>query len=499
MHTDHERCYRIVTGRDPRFDGCFVTAVRTTGIYCRPSCPARTPNRGNVEFFRTAAAAQGAGYRACKRCRPDASPGSPEWNGRSDVVARAMRCIADGVVDRDGVPGLARTLGYSERQLHRLLVAEVGAGPLALARSQRAQNARILIETTALPMVDVAFAAGFSSLRQFNDTVRQVFATNPTELRDGVASSARTDRPTSRPESGGGAAVTLSLRLAHREPLAAGPLWAFLGERCIAGTESFDRVDAGAPVYRRTLALPLGHGVVSLRPGRGHVEATVRLADVRDLTAAVARCRRLLDLDADPLAVDEQLAADPALAPLVAERPGLRSAGAVDGFEMAVRAVLGQQVSVVSSLRSAARLTAELGADLSFDDDGLDRLFPAPSALAAVDPTTLAMPRQRAHALVRLGEEVASGRLRLDPGADRAAARRALLEVPGIGPWTADYVAMRALGDPDVLAVGDLVVRQQASRLGIAPLDLADRSRAWAPWRTSVVHHLWAAPPRKAA
>jgi AraC family transcriptional regulator of adaptative response / DNA-3-methyladenine glycosylase II len=484
---DHDRCYRIVQGRDPRFDGCFVTAVRTTGIYCRPSCPARTPKPANVEFFPTAAAAQLAGYRACKRCRPDASPGSPEWNGRSDVVARAMRLIADGVVDREGVPALARRLGYSDRHLNRLLLAELGAGPLALARSQRAQNARVLIETTSIPMVDVAFAAGFASLRQFNDTVRQVFAASPTELR--VAAARR--RPAER-SAATGAANTLSLRLAHRRPLAAPALWEFLRARCIAGTESFD-LSGSVEVYRRTLDLPLGHGVVALAPGDGHVDAVLRLADVRDLTAAVARCRRLLDLDADPEAIDARLSLDSALAPLVAARPGLRSPGAVDGFEMAVRAVLGQQVSVAASIRSAGRFVAELGEELSFEDTGLDRLFPTPDALAALDPESLPLPRQRAAALVQLGDAVASGRLRLDPGADRSEARQVLLGIPGIGPWTADYVAMRALGDPDVMAGGDLVVRQRAARLGIGPSELAARSREWAPWRTTVVHHLWAA------
>jgi AraC family transcriptional regulator of adaptative response / DNA-3-methyladenine glycosylase II len=484
---DHDRCYRIVQGRDPRFDGCFVTAVRTTGIYCRPSCPARTPKPANVEFFPTAAAAQLAGYRACKRCRPDASPGSPEWNGRSDVVARAMRLIADGVVDREGVPALARRLGYSDRHLNRLLLAELGAGPLALARSQRAQNARVLIETTSIPMVDVAFAAGFASLRQFNDTVRQVFAASPTELR--VAAARR--RPAERCAATG-AANTLSLRLAHRRPLAAPALWEFLRARCIAGTESFD-LSGSVEVYRRTLDLPLGHGVVALAPGDGHVDAVLRLADVRDLTAAVARCRRLLDLDADPEAIDARLSLDSALAPLVAARPGLRSPGAVDGFEMAVRAVLGQQVSVAASIRSAGRFVAELGEELSFEDAGLDRLFPTPDALAALDPESLPMPRQRAAALVQLGDAVASGRLRLDPGADRSEARQVLLGIPGIGPWTADYVAMRALGDPDVMAGGDLVVRQRAARLGIGPSELAARSLEWAPWRTTVVHHLWAA------
>lgn len=473
MITDHDRCYRIVQSRDPRFDGWFVVAVRTTGIYCRPSCPARTPKSSNVTFHATAAAAQVAGYRACKRCRPDASPGSPEWSLRSDTVARAMRLIADGVVDRDGVGGLASRLGYSERHLHRLLVAEVGAGPLALARSQRAQNARVLVETTSMPMVDVAFAAGFASLRQFNDTVREVFDTTPTQLRR--AAAARHGAPA---RSGG----VISLRLAVRRPFAADHLWCFLRDRALDGVEV---VRGGA--YERSLRLPLGTGRVALRPAGDHVAATVELTDVRDLTAAVARCRRLLDLDADPVAVDGQLAEDPMLAPLVAATPGLRRPGATDGFEMAVRAVLGQQVSVAAGLRAAERLVASLGEPL--DGPCGARLFPSPEAVAALDPATLAMPRRRAAALVDVAHEVADGRLVLDPSADRDETRRRLLEIGGVGPWTADYVAMRALGDPDVWLGGDLVVRRAVEALGGDPADAA--SRRWSPWRTTVVHHLW--------
>lgn len=487
VHRDHERCYRIVEGRDARFDGCFVTAVRTTGIYCRPSCPARTPKRTNVEFFASSAAAQVNGYRACKRCRPDASPGSPEWNVRSDVVARAVRLVADGLVDREGVGAVAARLGYSERQLHRLLVAELGAGALALARSQRAQNARILVETTGLPMVDVAFAAGFSSLRQFNDTIREVFDATPTSLR---VAARRRDGAAPDAAPGPTAPLPVSLRLAHRRPLASAALWDFLSYRCVTGVETM--TDGW---YRRSLRLPHGHGVVDLAPADGHVAAVVRLADVRDLTAAVARCRRLLDLDADPQAVDERLALDPALAPLVARRPGLRSPGAVDGFEVVLRAILGQQVTVRASVHALALLAADVGEPLDLVDAELTHLVPTPAAIAAIDPATLPMPRRRAAALVALGDAVATGRVVLDAGADRDATRDALLAIPGIGPWTADYVAMRALADPDVLADRDLVVRQRLELLGVPAADVGGRSSAWAPWRTSVVHHLWAATP----
>lgn len=478
MIGDHDRCYRILASRDPRFDGWFVVAVRTTGIYCRPSCPARTPKPSNVTFHPTAAAAQLAGYRACKRCRPDASPGSPEWNRRSDTVARAMRLVGDGVVDREGVGGLAARLGYSERHLHRVLVAELGAGPLALARAQRAQNARVLVETTSMPMVDVAFAAGFASLRQFNDTMREVFDATPTSLR-----RAAKGRDGDIPAPAG----TISLRLAVRRPFAAGHLWEFLAGRVLTGVET-----ATATHYGRWLRLPHGLGHVTLRPAGDHVAAALRLEDVRDLTAAVARCRRLLDLDADPVAVDEHLHRDPALASLVAATPGLRNPGAVDGFEMAVRAVVGQQVSLAAGLRTAERLAADLGAPMpDGEDDAPTRCFPTPAAVAAVDPATLPMPRRRAEALVAVATEVAEGRIDLDPGADRVEVRRRLLDLRGIGPWTADYVAMRAMGDPDVWLGGDLVLRRTAARLGIDEATLPERSGRWAPWRTTVVHHLW--------
>ena len=344
---DHETCYRAVSSRDPRFDGWFVTAVTTTGIYCRPSCPATTPKRRNVTFHPTAAAAQQAGFRACRRCRPDASPGSPEWNVRSDTVARAMRLIADGSVDRDGVSGLAARLGYSDRQLHRLLTAEVGAGAQSLARSQRAHTARVLIETTAMPFADVAFAAGFASIRQFNDTVRAVFASTPRELR-----TAALRRPGATPAAPG----HLALRLPVRPPFDGAGLMRMLALKSVPGVEEADDTS-----YRRALLLPHGEGTVRLRDAGDHVACDLTLADPRDVVPAVARVRRLLDLDADSAAVDELLGSDPALAPLVAAWPGMRVPGAVDGLEMAVRAVIGQQVSVAGARTVAARLASTYG------------------------------------------------------------------------------------------------------------------------------------------
>jgi len=489
---DFERCYRAVRSRDARFDGWFVTAVTSTGIYCRPSCPALTPKRANVRFLPSAAAAQHAGFRACKRCRPDASPGSPEWNVRADTVGRAMRLIRDGAVEREGVTGVARALGFSERHLHRQLVAELGAGPLALARAQRAQTARLLIETTTLPFTDVAFAAGFPSIRQFNETVREVFAATPTELRRGATGAHGEPRQSGvagqHPVAG---APALTLRLRHRAPLDAASLLAFLGERAVPGVEAWD---ARSETYRRVLALPHGSGIAALAPaadGADHVRCELRLTDLRDLAAAVQRCRRLLDLDADPVAVDEALAADPALAPLVRATPGRRVPGAVDGGELAVRAVLGQQVSVAGARTLAGRLTAALGeslpAALADADAGLTHAFPAAPALAAADPAELPLTRARAQALHALAGALADGSLALDPGANRDAAREQLLSLPGIGPWTVEYVAMRALGDPDAFPCTDLGVKKALERLGPA----ADPER-WRPWRAYAVQHLWA-------
>jgi AraC family transcriptional regulator of adaptative response / DNA-3-methyladenine glycosylase II len=463
-----------VLSRDRRFDGCFVSAVATTGIYCRPSCPAVTPKPGNVDFLPTAAAAQQRGFRACKRCRPDATPGSPEWNVRGDVVARAVRLVVDGVVDREGVGGLAERLAYSERHLTRLVTEELGAGPLAIARAQRASTARTLIETTDLDFAAVAFAAGFGSVRQFNDTVRQVYATSPTALR-GAGGSTRT-----------GAAGRVQLHLAAREPFDADHLIAFLAARAVPGTEAWDGTS-----YHRALDLPHGHGVATLAPAadRAGITLHLRLADWRDLAPAVTRIRALLDLDADPVAVDGALAEDPALTRRVATIPGLRVPGSVDPFETAVKATVGQQISVAGARTVTGRIVAVSGAPLTIVDELVTHVFPTPSALAATDPTTLPMPRRRGRTIVELAARAADGRLVLDAGADREDVTAALLAVPGIGPWTADYVRMRGLGDPDVFLPSDLGVRVGLTRLGLD----ADRAERWRPWRSYALHHLWAA------
>ncbi|WP_444948865.1 DNA-3-methyladenine glycosylase 2 family protein [Micromonospora ureilytica] len=497
MEMDFERCYRAVDSRDQRFDGWFYTGVTSTGIYCRPSCPAITPKRQNVRFFPSAAAAQGSGLRACRRCRPDAAPGSPLWDVRADVVGRAMRLIADGVVDRDGVPGLASRLGYTERHLHRMLSAEMGAGPLALARAQRAQTARILIETTDLAMAEIAFAAGFGSVRQFNDTLREVYASAPSDLR--------TARGRQQAPAGAG---TIALRLAYRPPLHSRALLDFLAVRALPGVE-----EVRDGTYHRGLRLPHGTAQVALTPADGHVAATLRLADLRDLAPAVARCRRLLDLDADPAAIDATLAADPALAPAVAAEPGIRVPRSVDAFELAVRAIIGQQVSVRSAKTTLTRLLLTHRVDHEVDEVDEDQIpgqphdqqggpergglrgFLSAEELLSVPDSGFGMPLGRREALRGLARGVADGSVDLAAGVDRGEAVRRLLALPGIGPWTANYLAMRAFGDPDVLLSSDLAVRRGAAALGLPDTQKSlDRyAERWRPWRSYATIRLWRA------
>lgn len=470
---DDEQRYQALISKDARFDGVFITAVTSTGIYCRPSCPAITPKRANIRFYRSAAAAQEAGFRACKRCRPDASPGSPEWNTRADVTARAMRLIADGLVDREGISGLASRLGYEQRQVRRLLTDELGAGPLALARARRAQTARTLIETTGLPMGDIAFAAGFSSIRQFNATIAEVFASSPSELR-----AKRSPDATTPPG-------VVRLRLPFRPPLDSGRLLRYLAARAISGVEE---VTGGT--YTRTILLPNGSGFLSLTPGPGHVDCELALDDLRDVGTAVERCRRLLDLDADPAAISGFFDDDPVIGPLARACPGRRSPGHVDGDEVAVRALLGQQVSVAAARTLGARLVQAYGKPLAAPRGSLTHLFPAAETLAAADPASLPLPAARARSLVSLASALASGDVSLHPGADREETESRLLALPGIGPWTASYIRMRALSDPDVFLPADACViralRGSSNSAG------SPGSDAWRPWRSYAVHHLWA-------
>ncbi|WP_230674021.1 DNA-3-methyladenine glycosylase 2 family protein [Rathayibacter sp. Leaf248] len=483
-----EERYRAVASRDARFDGRFITGVQSTGIYCRPSCPATTPRAANVRFYPTAAAAHEAGLRACKRCLPDAVPGSPEWNLRDDTAARAMRLIADGVVDREGVEGLASRLGYGARHLGRILREELGAPPLALARAQRAQTARLLLTGTKLPVSEVAFAAGFASIRQFNATIAEVYERTPSELR----ASARGGRTGVAVQPG---ATTLELRLPVRAPFDSGVLDA-LAASAIPGLE-----EGGRGRHTRSLLLPGGPAVVRLEVDGGAVRCTATLASVADIAPLVSRVRRLLDLDADARAIDEALGADPVLAPLVAATPGIRLPGSVDPAETLVRVLLDGRPAVL------ARLVALLGDPLppALAGAGVSRIFPS-SAVVAADGD--AVPGRAAETVRRVCALLADGALRLDAGASREELSERLLAVPGVSARTAVAVAMRVTGDPDVLQTGDRGVRRGAIAVGLggAPLALATAGRRWAPWRSYAGEHLrraaddprWATGPRRA-
>ncbi len=510
MTLDFDTCYRALAARDARFDGRFFTGVTSTGIYCRPICPARTPRRANIRFFSHAGAAEAAGFRACRRCRPEASPGSPDWDVRADLAARALRLISDGFVDEHGVAGLAHRLAVTDRHLRRLLLAELGATPLALARTTRLQTARRLLAETALPVSDVAFASGFASIRQFNDSIREAFGVAPSALRD--------RRPAAR---AGDAGDWITLRLACRRPFDSSALLAFLAERAVPGVETVT-----GQTYARTVSTPGGPAVVQLSlpadepapgdPGSGTVMLRARLPGLRGVGQVVSRCRHLLDLNADPAAIAGVLRAEPALAPLVGQRPGLRVPGAYDGFELAVRAVLGQQVSVRAARTFAARLAARYGTPLAPAGDSPARepaanselpdpadtpvtaagaaalpgtLFPSPTDLAEADLSGLGLTTARQATLRALAGACASGAITLDPGADPEETAAALSDIPGIGDWTVQYVLMRALHHPDAFPGTDLGVRRALERLGM-PQASAHR---WRPWRAYAVMHLWTA------
>ncbi|MFT3943501.1 MAG: Ada metal-binding domain-containing protein [Ancrocorticia sp.] len=501
-----EERYRAISARDTRFDGQFFTAVTSTGIYCRPSCPARTPKPGNVRFFLTAAAAHEAGFRACKRCLPDATPESPQWNVRRDVTGRAMRLIADGVVDREGVTGLASRLGYTSRHIHRLLTAELGASPQALARARRAQSARLLLVSTSLSMSEVAFAAGFGSVRQFNETIAVVYGLSPRQLRATTRSTEASPRATS-------GRILLDITLPVRRPFDARGIVEFLGARAIPGVESFSVDDDALLRYARTLHLPGGPGAVEILADAAREELAVRLelGSLSDVVPAVSRMRRLLDLDSDPIAIDEALVEHPLLAASVRATPGIRLPGAVDPEEMVVRALVGQQISVRAATSHLGRLAEALGSGYESSIEGLTTVFPTSRQIAEGLPVPdnadherpLRLPAQSVNAIRTICLRMADGELEIHAGLDPERLREFLLEQPRIGPWSASYIAMRVLGDPDMWPVGDVALLAGAKRLGIIPEDiptsvghrvLAEKAGQWAPWRSYAALHLWSVP-----
>lgn len=487
---DHDRCYRALASRDARFDGQFIAGVHSTGIYCRPSCPAATPRPHNVRFYPTAAAAHEAGLRACKRCQPDAVPGNPDWNLRDDLAGRAMRLILDGVVEREGVPGLAQRLGYSPRHLARVLGDELGAGPLALARAHRAESARSLLAATELAVSSVAFAAGFASIRQFNDTMREIYGLTPQEVR-ALARRGRQGRPAHAAAEG----TTVSARLAARSPFDGEGVLRYLAEHAIAGVEHVDLVDGSV---ERLMQLPGGeaHVRVVLDREKPGVRVSARLATLSDLQPLTARVRRWFDLDADSPAIDLQLRQHDVLAPLVKGAPGIRIPGSVDAGETLLRTMVGQQISLAAARTVLGRLAADL-AEPTGDGQPSDilRRFPSPDLIASNGLSVLRGPRARVHAIHAAASALATGELELDVGLRTTEMRSRLMRLPGVGPWTADYVTMRVLGSPDLLLATDLVLLRSLRERGAAA-SAAEATRLgedWAPWRSYATLHLWRA------
>ena len=478
MEIDRESCLAAFLGRDRRFAGRFYAAVTTTGVYCRPGCPAPLPKPRNVRFYRCAAAAEEAGFRACRRCRPETAPGTPAWSGSSATVARALRQIEAGVADDGPLGVLAERLGVGERHLRRLFAEHLGASPVSVAKTRRLHFARRLLDDTTLRVSDVAHAAGYSSVRRFNEAVKAAFGLAPTELR----------RHAGAPADGAG----ITLRLPCRPPYDAASLLGFLAARSVPGVE---RVEDG--VYRRTAEIGASAGVVEARFDEARAVLVLRLVGLEPVSAleASGRATRLFDLEADPGSIEAHLAADSLLAPLVARRPGLRVPGAWDPFETAVRTVLGQQVSVTAARTLAARLVARFGRELPAPAarEGLSRLFPRPEALAEADVASIGIPARRGETVRALAREVALGRLDLGPAASLEEAEARLSRIPGIGPWTTQAIALRSLGEPDAFPAGDLGVRKALARGGPLPSEAAVAARAstWRPWRAYALVHLW--------
>jgi AraC family transcriptional regulator of adaptative response / DNA-3-methyladenine glycosylase II len=481
---DHDACYRAVSQRDARFDGRFFTGVKTTGIYCRPICPARTPLAKNVTFFPTAAAAQEAGFRPCLRCRPETAPDLGAWRGTSNTVSRALNLIELGALDDADIDALAGRLGLGERQLRRLFRQHLGASPIAVAQTRRVLLAKQLIHETRLPMAEIAFASGFGSVRRFNETFLTLFGRPPGALRRGGGP----DCPTA--PSG---AIVLLLRF--QPPYDWAGMIAFLRQRAIAGIE---RVSADC--YARSVHLEGLSGTVVVEPGDGNaLRVTVRFPKLAALPAIIARLRRVFDLGADPAAIAAHLAQDPTLAPLVKARPGLRVPGAWDGFELAIRAVLGQQITVTAAARLAGRLVAAYGRPLASAEQGttqgLTHVFPVPGILASADLAPLGMPKSRAAALSAVAAAAVADPQVFDANCGLDDAVKRLRAIRGVGEWTAQYIALRQLREPDAFPAADIgLMRAAADRMGRRPSssELLDRANAWRPWRAYAAQHLWA-------
>ena len=481
MDLDHDACYRAISQRDARFDGRLFVGVKTTGIYCRPVCPARTPRAENVVFFPTAAAAQEAGFRPCLRCRPETAPDLGAWRGTSNTVSRALGLIELGALDAADVETLAGRLGVGERHLRRLFRQHLGASPIAVAQTRRVLLAKQLIHETRLPMIEIAFAAGFGSVRRFNETFQALFARPPGALRRAGAQ-----------EVSAGPRGEVSLLMRYQPPYDWEATLQFLRLRAIPGVES---VADGC--YSRTIELDASQGTVSVRPGEGHaLRATIRFPKLSALPMIIARLRRVFDLAADPIAISAHLACDPALAPLVAARPGLRAPGAWDGFELAARAVLGQWAATPSATRLAARVAAAHGARLTEPDGDLAIAFPRPQALATADLRRLGLPARKAAALGAVAAAFLADPDLLGPSRELDDAVRNLRVIPGLGDRMARYIALRELREPDAFpAVDQAIARALTDPRGRrpSPRDILARAELWRPWRAYAAQHLWTA------
>lgn len=487
MNLDHATCYRALASRDARFDGRFFIGVKTTRIYCRPICPARTAKSENVSFYPTAAAAQEAGFRPCLRCRPEAAPDSGAWRGVSNTgvshtVLRALALIEMGALDETGMDVLASRLGVGERQLRRLFVQHVGASPIAVAQTRRVLLAKQLIHETRMPVTEIAFAAGFSSIRRFNEVFHNLFQRPPSALRRGT-----------QPEQSAGTQGGVTLLLRYRPPYDWPAMLAFLSARAITGLE---QVADGC--YSRTVCLDGAHGTVVVQQGEGHaLRVTIRFPRLASLPGIIARLRKMFDLAADPQAIDQQLAEDSLMARLTAARPGLRVPGAWDGFELAMRAVLGQQITVAAAIKLAGKLVVQYGEELRescADRPGLTHVFPQPACIAAADLATLGMPKSRAATLSAMAAALVADPQLLDGCASLEEAVQKLCELPGIGDWTAQYIAIRQLREPDAFPAADVALMNAiAIHEGTRPnaKELTARAEAWRPWRAYAAQHLW--------
>jgi AraC family transcriptional regulator, regulatory protein of adaptative response / DNA-3-methyladenine glycosylase II len=482
MDLDHDACYRAVTQRDPRFDGRFFTGVKTTGIYCRPICPARTPRKENITFFPSAAAAQEAGFRPCLRCRPETAPDLGAWRGTSNTVSRALALIEHGALDDRRLDSFAGRLGIGERHLRRLFQQHLGASPIAVAQTRRVLLAKQLIDETRLPMAEIAFAAGFGSIRRFNETFQTLFGRAPRELRRASVA-----------EAPAGSMGEIALLLRYHPPYDWPTMLDFLRRRAIAGIEVVD-----ADCYRRSIALDGVQGTVTVEhaAAANALRATVRFPKLTALPAIIARLRRVFDLGADPIAIAAYLEQDPMLLPLVQARPGLRVPGNWDGFELAIRAVLGQQITVAAARGLAAKLVARYGKPLRHPEGALTHVFPEPKLLAKADLAALGMPRSRAAALSAVAKDAIADPQLFEATGELDDAIEKLRAIRGVGEWTAHYIALRQLREPDAFPASDIgLMRAIAKQEGrpYSATELLSRADPWRPWRAYAAQHLWSA------